>query len=201
MPRIYRNWLLCQHRQHHVLISKTSPNFSKLLQISKRLRIHDSSSSLRSSSCEATPPGTGTDAVSGWAIWITLVIVCDFFGSMIEVAGWFPGPFVGIVANPVDKVFQFTITNSRVQDLLDFVFQDVFNCHGWRRRLGVSRNSVRVVRIEEAGVEDRMDLHLGGKVQLKRHFALADDFEYFVGTQPFVVEFRRGASCRDILPR
>jgi hypothetical protein len=67
--------------------------------------------------------------------------------------------------------------------------------------LRAPRESICVVEIKEAGVEDRIDLHTRGKVELEHHLALADDVEDLEWTEALVIKFSRGASRRNIPPR
>jgi hypothetical protein len=130
-----------------------------------------------------------------------LVVLPDFFGSVIKITGRFPRLLVRGITNPVNKVFEFVVTDSQVQNLFDFVFQGIFDTNGRRWRLDTPQNSVRVMGIEKAGVKDWVNFHTRGKVEFERHFTFADDFEDLVGTEGLEIELGRRTSCRNISPR
>ena len=104
------------------------------------------------------------------------------------------------ITNPVDEILELIVTDPRIQDFFDFVFQRIFDSNRRRWGLGAPRDGVRVVGIEKAGVKDRVNLHATGKVEFECHLAFTDDVEDLVRTESLEVEFSRRESCCNVPP-
>jgi hypothetical protein len=109
---------------------------------------------------------------------------------MFKKLGRFPGRM--IVPKPTDEVFQLAVTATGIKDFVDFPLFLVVDDNGRRRRMGLAAKRIGSNRLKEWDVEDRMDPHGRGKLELK------SVRRYFLGDSEFAkaleVELRRGAS-------
>ena len=117
------------------------------------------------------------------------VIGVDELLSVLQVVAGFPSVLRFVISFPFDEVLELVAEVLGTEDFLHHVFFYVFN-DDWRwRGLNATRDGIFDVRRKERDMEDRMDLHAGGELELvgMRGYLSKD----FIGAQTFSCELLR----------
>src|SRR5579859_778289 len=107
------------------------------------------------------PPRPIGDVRRRGALRVTLMVSYDKLFGMSEMLHRFPGPLLWSVPNPIHEIPQLPASDLGIQHLLDFILWFPFN-NVWRLRywLRPPSDHIRVIRVQERGVEHVMDAPL-----------------------------------------
>ena len=98
--------------------------------------------------------------------------------SILQVGTGFPSILRFIISFPFDKVLELVAEVLGAENFLHHIFFYVFDNYWWWRGLDATRDGIFDVRRKEGNMEDRMDLHAGGELELVGvRGNLAEDFE------------------------
>src|SRR4051794_13075726 len=101
--------------------------------------------------------------------------------------------------NPIHQVLKSIPVDARVQNLLDLELLLAINLNWGQRWLMSVRCWVHMMRLEEQGMEDQVNLEQGRKFELERGgVVLSYDW---VWTKAFEVQFVRGSGGLDVPPQ
>ena len=79
-----------------------------------------------------------------------------------------PRSLRNIVPDPIDKVPDLPLEDLGVENFADLELREAIHVEGRGNFLDSAWERVRHMRLQEADVEDRMDVHGGGKIKSER---------------------------------
>ena len=86
---------------------------------------------------------------------------------MSKVVGGFPRSLVDVVTDPVDKIVQLPVPELGVEDRLNLKLRDPIDVERWRCSYDAAWELVWNMGLQEADVENRMDLHGRWKIEME----------------------------------
>lgn len=87
--------------------------------------------------------------------------------GVLDCRGRLPGSISGRIAKPMDIVLELIILQARAEDFFDFILRVTLDHNRWWLLGLAARDGVRTPRFEEADMENRMDPHGLGEIQLE----------------------------------
>ena len=86
---------------------------------------------------------------------------------MIKVAGRFPRSFIHVVTDPVDKIVQLPVPEPRIKDRLNLELGNTIHVERKSRSDDAAWKLVWNMGLQEADVENWMDVHGGRVIETK----------------------------------
>ena len=79
-----------------------------------------------------------------------------------------PRSFRYIVPDPIDEILDFAAADLGVENLMIFELRQTVHLDGKGDSLNAAKKRVGHMRLQEADVEDGMDVHAGGEIESER---------------------------------
>ena len=119
--------------------------------------------------------------------------------GIIKICHRLPRSLRNIVSHPIYKILNFAPSDPRVENVADFKLGQTVHLDGRRDLLDTAGERVGHMRLQEADVEDRMDMHGRRKIQAERRCPnLANDNK---GTKATNIQLGGRTSRGDVASR
>ena len=97
--------------------------------------------------------------------WKFEMEICDRSRRIGDILNRLPSSLRRIVAHPIHQILEFSAAETKVEDRIDLKLRQTVHLDGRRGHHDTTRECVGHMRLQQADMEHRMDMHCGWKVE------------------------------------